>query len=169
VVYTNYNINGFVPYLFYIDIPVIYHDYSMIFNGYSWYITGISIKKRYRTNHLYFSWYIPHICIRSTYGCDIHGIYHVYTMYIYASLRYTRYIPCNGMHIHNIYSYKSFCLYMTHTIHIHDIYMTYTIQIHNIYITYTIHMYVCYTYKIAGKCSAWQARHINSSSTTSVI
>jgi hypothetical protein len=65
-------------------------------------IHGISqvyqLKKGTEQTHLYFSWYIPHICIRSTYGCDIHGIYHVYTMYIYASLRYTRYIPCNTVH-----------------------------------------------------------------------
>ena len=51
----------------------------------------INIKKGTEQTHLYYSWYIPHICIRSTYGFDIHGIYHVYTMYIPCIYTYTPY------------------------------------------------------------------------------
>ena len=48
------------------------HDISQVYQ----------YKKGMEQTHLYYSWYIPHICIRSTYGFDIHGIYRVYTMYI---------------------------------------------------------------------------------------
>ena len=55
------------------------HDYTWIFIVYHRYI---NLKKGTEQTHLYYSWYIPHICIRSTYGFNIHGIYHTYTMYI---------------------------------------------------------------------------------------
>ena len=51
-------------------INMIYHRY-------------INIKKGTEQTHLYFSWYIPHIWITFPYAFDIHGIYHVYTMYIH--------------------------------------------------------------------------------------
>ena len=56
-------------------------------------------KKGTEQTHLYYSWYIPHICIRSTYGFDIHGIYHTYTMYIQV------YTTC--IH-HDIFSFSGF-------------------------------------------------------------
>ena len=58
-------------------------------------------------------------------------------------------------------------IYMTYTIHIHDIYMTCTIHIHSILCVF-LHP-VAGVAKIAGKCRAWQARHTNRSSSTSVI
>ena len=51
----------------------------------------INIKKGTEQTHLYYSWYIPYICSRSTYGIDIHGIYHVYTMNIPCIYMYTPY------------------------------------------------------------------------------
>ena len=63
---------------FYIDIPLLYHVYPMDIHGIS---LVYQYKKGTEQTHLYYSWYIPHICIRSTYGFDIHGIYHTYTMY----------------------------------------------------------------------------------------
>ena len=47
------------------------------------YYRYINIKKGTEQTHLYFSWYIPHIWITFPYAFDIHGIYHVYTMYIH--------------------------------------------------------------------------------------
>ena len=75
---------------------MLYHDvYMWCILVYTWYMYGIyhvywifivyhryiNLKKGMEQTHLYYSWYIPHICIRSTYGFDIHGIYHTYTMY----------------------------------------------------------------------------------------
>ncbi len=78
-VYTLWNKNGFVPYLFYNDIPVIYHEYlwiNMIYHRY------IIIKKGMEQTHFYFTRYIPAIWMRTPYAFDIPYIpciYHAYT------------------------------------------------------------------------------------------
>ncbi len=70
---------GLFSTFFYNDIPVIYHKYPMDKHDIS---KVYHYKKRYGTNPFYFTWYTPYIWMRTPYAFDIHGIYHVYTMYI---------------------------------------------------------------------------------------
>ncbi len=59
---------------------MIYHEYPLDKHGIS---LVYHYKKGTEQTHLYFTWYIPYICIRTPYAFDIHGIYHVHTMYIH--------------------------------------------------------------------------------------
>ncbi len=125
---------------FYIDIPVIYHVYLLDIHGIS---LVYQYKKRYWTNPLYFTWYIPYICKRTQYAFDIHGIYHVYTMYLNDSLGYTWYIPWISMTYTTmnlfVYIWLIPYIYIVYT----SIYHKYTLNMYGIYMSYA-----CYTYKI---------------------
>ena len=64
---------------FYNDIPLICHVYPLDIHGIS---LVYHYKKGMEQTHFYFTRYIPYIWMRTPYAFDIHGIYHVYNMYI---------------------------------------------------------------------------------------
>ncbi len=125
---------GLLSTFFYNDIPVIYHVYPLDIDGI--YLYSI-IKKGKEQTHLYFTWYIPYIWIRTPYVFDIHGIYHVYSMYIQVSLGYTRYIPG----IFTIYTTMYLFVYTSHTLYIYIVYIKYIPCIYFVYTWYIL--YIC--------------------------